>query len=126
MDRKPSQHYNALYGSMTMKEDVLRDYQKPKDSAQNTRQMNQALLLLKKIHPFYSRFLAHYETLYRYLQNAASTMGTLTQRFFEDKYGKRLEYHLQDEYVAWAVECDAPRNIIPDFAPHQDRVGFMH
>ena len=124
--RKPSQHYNALYGFMTMKEDVLRDYQKPKDSAQNTRQMNQALLLLKKIHPFYSRFLAHYETLYRYLQNAASTMGTLTHRFFEDKYGKRLEYHLQDEYVAWAVECDAPRNIIPDFAPHQDRVGFMH
>ena len=124
--RKPSQHYNALYGFMTMKEDVLRDYQKPKDSAQNTRQMNQALLLMKKIHPFYSRFLAHYETLYRYLQNAASTMGTLTQRFFEDKYGKRLEYHLQDEYVAWAVECDAPRNIIPDFAPHQDRVGFMH
>ena len=124
--RKPSQHYNALYGFMTMREDVLRDYQKPKDSAQNTRQMNQALLLLKKIHPFYSRFLAHYETLYRYLQNAASTMGTLTQRFFEDKYGKRLEYHLQDEYVAWAVECDAPRNIIPDFAPHQDRVGFMH
>ena len=124
--RKPSQHYNALYGFMTMKEDVLRDCQKPKDSAQNTRQMNQALLLLKKIHPFYSRFLAHYETLYRYLQNAASTMGTLTQRFFEDKYGKRLEYHLQDEYVAWAVECDAPRNIIPDFAPHQDRVGFMH
>ena len=98
--RKPSQHYNALYGFMTMEEDVLRDYQKPKDSAQNTRQMNQALLLLKKIHPFYSRFLAHYETLYRYLQNAASTIGTLTQRFFEDKYGKRLEYHLQDEYVA--------------------------
>ena len=124
--RKPSQHYNALYGFMTMKEDVLRDYQKPRDSAQNTRQMNQALLLLKKIHPFYSRFLAHYETLYRYLQNAASTMRTLTQQFFEDKYGKRLEYHLQDEYVAWAVECDAPRNIIPDFAPHQDRVGFMH
>ena len=124
--RKPSQHYNALYGFMTMKEDVLCDYQKPKDSAQNTRQMNQALLLLKKIHPFYSRFLAHYETLYRYVQNAASTMGTLTQCFFEDKYGKRLEYHLQDEYVAWAVECDAPRNIIPDFAPHQDRVGFMH
>ena len=80
--RKPSQHYNALYGFMTMKEDVLRDYQRPKDSAQNTRQMNQALLLLRKIHPFYSRFLAHYETLYRYLQNAASTMGTLTQRFF--------------------------------------------
>ena len=74
--RKPSQHDDALYGFMTMKEDVLRDYQKPKDSAQNTRQMNQALLLLKKIHPFYSRFLAHYETLYRYLQNAASTMGT--------------------------------------------------
>ena len=72
---KPSQQYNALYGFMTMKEDVLRDYQKPKDSAQNTRQMNQALLLLKKIHPFYSRFLAHYETLYRYLQNAASTRG---------------------------------------------------
>ena len=80
--RKPSQNYNALYGFMTMKEGVLRDYQKPKDSAQNTRQMNQALLLLKKIHPLYSRFLAHYETLYRYLQNAASTMGTLTQRFF--------------------------------------------
>ena len=80
--RKPSQHYNALYGFMTMKEDVLRDYQKPEDSVQNTRQMNQALLLLKKIHPFYSRFLAHYETLYRYLQNAASTMGTLTQRSF--------------------------------------------
>ena len=79
--RKPSQHYNALYGFMTMKEDVLRDYQKPKDSAQDTRQMNQALLLLKKVHSFYSRFLAHYETLYRYLQNAASTMGTLTQRF---------------------------------------------
>ena len=36
--RKPSQHYNALYGFMTMKEDELRDYQKPKDSAQNTRQ----------------------------------------------------------------------------------------
>ena len=124
--RKLSQHCNALYGFMTMKEDVLRDYQKPKDSAQNTRQMNQASLLLKKIHPFYSRFLAHYETLYRYLQNAASTMGTLTQRFFEDKYRKRLEYHLQDEYVAWALECDAPRNIIPHFAPHQDRVGFMH
>ena len=124
--RKPSQHYNALYGFMTMKENVLRDYQKPKDSAHNTRQMNQALLLLKKIHPFCCRFSAHYETLYRYLQNAASTMGTLTQRFFDDKYGKRLEYHLQDEYVAWAVECDAPRNIIPDFAPHQDRVGFMH
>ena len=31
--RKPRQHYNALYGFMTMKEDVLRDYQKPKDSA---------------------------------------------------------------------------------------------
>ena len=54
--RKPSQYYNALYGFMTMKEDVLRDYQKPKESAQNTRQMNQALLLPKKIHPFYSRF----------------------------------------------------------------------
>ena len=63
--RKPSQHYNALYGFMTMKEDILRDYQKPKDSEQSNRQMNQALLLLKKIHPFYSRFLAHYETLYR-------------------------------------------------------------
>ena len=25
--RKPSQHYNALYGFMTMKEDILRDYQ---------------------------------------------------------------------------------------------------
>ena len=82
MGCKPSQHYIALYGFMTMKEDVLCDYQKPKDSAQNTRQMNQALLLLKKIHPFYSRFLVHYETLYRYLQIAASTMGTLTQRFF--------------------------------------------
>ena len=124
--RKPSQHYNALYGFMTMKEDILRDYQKPKDSEQSTRQMNQALLLLKKIHPFYSRFLAHYETLYRYLENAATTMGTLTQRSYEDKYGKRLEYHLQDEYVAWAVECDAPRNIIPDFAPHSDKVGFLH
>ena len=124
--RKPSQQYNALYGFMTMKEDVLCDYQKRKDSAQNTRQMNQTLLLLKKMHPFYSRFLAHYESLYRYLQNAAPTMETLTQHFFEDKYGKRLEYHLQDEYVASAVECDAPRNIIPDFAPHQDKVGFMH
>ena len=61
--RKPSQHYNALYGFMTMKEDILRDYQKPKDSEQSNRQMNQALLLLKKIHPFYSPFLAHYETL---------------------------------------------------------------
>ena len=91
--RKPSQHYNALYGFMTMKEDILRDYQKPKDSEQSTRQMNQALLLLKKIHPFYSRFLAHYETLYRYLENAATTMGTLTKRSYEDKYGKRLEYH---------------------------------
>ena len=89
--RKPSQHYNALYGFMTMKEDILRDYQKPKDSKQSNRQMNQALLLLKKIHPFYSRFLAHYETLYRYLENAATTMGTLTQRSYEDKYGKRLE-----------------------------------
>ena len=124
--RKPSQHYNALYGFMTMKEDILRDYQKPKDSEQSNRQMNQALLLLKKIHPFYSRFLAHYETLYRYLENAATTMGTLTRRSYEDKYGKRLEYHLQDEYVAWAVECDAPRNIIPDFAPHSDKVGFLH
>ena len=124
--RKPSQHYNALYGFMTMKEDILRDYQKPKDSEQSNRQMNQALLLLKKIHPFYSRFLAHYETLYRYLENAATTMGTLTQRSYEDKYGKRLEYHLPDEYVAWAVECDAARNIIPDFAPHSDKVGFLH
>ena len=124
--RKPSQRYNALYGFMTIKEDILRDYQKPKDSEQSTCQMNQALLLLKKIHPFYSRFLAHYETLYRYLENAATTMGTLTQRSYEDKYGKRLEYHLQDEYVAWAVECDAPRNIIPDFAPHSDKVGFLH
>ena len=61
--RKPSQHYNALYGFMTMKEDILRDYQKPKDSEQSNRQMNQALLLLKKIHPLYSWFLAHYETL---------------------------------------------------------------
>ena len=124
--RKPSQHYNALYGFMTMKEDILREYQKPKDSEQSSRQMNQALLLLKKIHPFYSRFLAHYETLYRYLENAANTMGTLTQRSYEDKNGKRLEYHLQDEYVAWAVECDAPRNIIQDLAPHWDKVGFLH
>ena len=124
--RKPSQHYNALYGFMTMKEDILRDYQKPKDSEQSNRQMNQALLLLKKIHPFYSRFLVYYETLYRYLENAATTMGTLPQRSYEDKYGKRLEYHLQDEYVAWALECDAPRNIIPDFAPHSDKVGFPH
>ena len=104
----------------------LRDYQKPKDNQQSTRQINQALLLLKKIHPFYSRFLAHYETLYRYLENAAATMGKLTQRSYEDKYGKRLEYHLQDEYVAWAVECNAPRNIILDFAPHKDKVGFHH
>ena len=89
--RKPSQHYNALYGFMTMKEDILRDYRKPKDSKQSTRQMNQALLLLKKIHLFYSRFLAHYEMLYRYLENAATTMGTLTQRSYEDKYGERLE-----------------------------------
>ena len=124
--RKPSQHYNALYGFMTMKEDILREHQKPKDSEQSNRQMNQALLLLKKNHPFYSRFLAHYETLYRCLENAATTMGTLTQRSYEDKYGKRLEYHLQDEYVAWAVECDARRNIIPDFAPHSDKVGFLH
>ena len=124
--RKPSQHYNALYGFMTMKEDILRDYQKPKDSEQSTRQMTQALLVVKKIHPFYSRFLAHYETLYGYLDNAATTMGTLTQRSYEDKYGKRLEYHLPDEYVAWAVECDVPRIIIPDFAPHSDKVGFLH
>ena len=124
--RKPSQHYNALHCFMTMKEDILRDYQKPKDSEQSTRQMNQVLLLLKKIHAFYSRFLAHYETLYRYLENAATTMGTLTQRSYEDKDGKRLECHLQDEYVAWAVECDAPRNIIPDFAPHSDKGGFLH
>ena len=123
--RKPSQHYNPLYGFRTMKEDILRDYQKPKDSEQSTRQMNQALLLLKKIHPLYSRFLAHYETLYRYLENAATAMGTLTQRY-EDKYGKRLEYHLEDEYVAWALECDAPRNIFPHFAPHSDKVGFLH
>ena len=88
--------------------------------------MNQALWLLKKIHPFYSRFLAHYETLYRYLENAATTMGTLTQRSYEDQYGKRLEYHLQDEYVAWAVECDTSRNIVPDFAPHSDNVGFRN
>ena len=73
--RKPSQNCYAPYAFMTMKEDVLRDYQKPKDSAQNTRQMNQALLLLKKC-------LARYETLYRYLQYTASIMGTLTQRFF--------------------------------------------
>ena len=124
--RKASQHYNALYGFMTMKEDILRDYQKPKDSEQSTRQMNQALLLLKKIHLFYSRFLAHYETLYRYLENAATTMGTLTQCSYEDKYGKHLQYHLQDEYVAWAVECDASRNIIQDFAPYSDKVGFLH
>ena len=61
--RKPSQHYHALYGFMTMKEDMLRDYQKAKESAKNMGQMNQALLLLKKIHPFCSPFLAHYETL---------------------------------------------------------------
>ena len=79
----------------------MRDYPKPKDSEQSTRQMNQALLLLKKIQPFYSRFMAHYETLYRYLEKAAITMGTLTQRSIEDKYGKRLEYHLQDKCVAW-------------------------
>ena len=126
MGRKPSQHCNSLYGFMTMKEDVLCDYRKPKDIAQNTRHMNQAWLLLKKIHPCYSRFLAHSGTLYRYLQNAASTMGTLTQRSFEDKYGKRLEYHLQHEYVAWVVECDASHNIIRDFAPYQDKVVFMH
>ena len=53
-------------------------------------------------------------------------MGTLTQRSYEDKYGKHLEYHLQDEYVAWVVECDAPRNITPDFAPESDKVGFLH
>ena len=110
---------------MTMKEEILRDYHKPKDSEQSTCQMHQALLLLKKIRPFESRFLAHYETLYRYLKNAETIMGTLTQRSYEDKCGKRLEYHLQDEYVAWAVECDAPRNIIPDFAPHSDKVGFL-
>ena len=39
-----------------------RAYQKPKDIAQNTQKMKQALLLLKKTHPFYSIFLAHYET----------------------------------------------------------------
>ena len=94
VSRKPSQHYNALYGFMTMKEDILCDYQKPKDSEQSTRQMNQLLLLLKKIYPFCSRLLAHYETLYQYLQNAATTMGTLTLRSYEDKYGRRLEYHL--------------------------------
>ena len=101
--RKPSQHYNALYGFMPMKEDILRDYQKPKDSEQSTHEINQVLLLLKKIHPFYSQLLVHYETLYRYLENAATTMGTLIQRSYEDKYGKHLEYHIQDEYVAWGV-----------------------
>ena len=111
---------------MTMKEDILRDYQRPKDSEQSTRQMNQAWMLLKKIHPLDSQFLAHYETLYRYLKNAASTMGTLTQRSYEDKCGKRLEYNLQDEYLAWVVDCDAPRNIIPHFAPHSDKGGFLH
>ena len=121
-----SQHYNALYGFMTMKEDILRDYQKPTDSEQSTRQMNQGLVLLKEIHPLYYRFLAHYETLYRYLENSATTMGTLTQRSYEEKYGKRLEYHLQVAYVACDVGCDAPRNIIPDFAPHPDKVGFLH
>ena len=35
--RKPSQKYNALYGFMTMKEDILCDNQKPKDSEQSTR-----------------------------------------------------------------------------------------
>ena len=53
-------------------------------------------------------------------------MGTLTQRSYEHKYGKHLEYHLQDEYVAWAVESDAPRNIISDFAHHSDIVRFLH
>ena len=24
------------------------------------------------------------------------------------------------------MECDAPRNIIPDLAPHSDKVGFLH
>ena len=51
VSRKPSQHSNALHGFMTMKEDVLRDYQKPKDSAQNTRQMNQALLFAEANSP---------------------------------------------------------------------------
>ena len=124
--RKPSQQYNPLYGFMTIKEDILRDYQKLKEIEQSTRQMNQALLLLKEIHAFYSRFLAHHETLYKYFQNAATTMGTLIRRSCEDSYEKHLEYHLQDEYVTWAVECDAPRNIIPDFAPHWYKVGFLH
>ena len=88
--------------------------------------MIQVLLLLKKFQPFLSRFLPHYQTLYRYLENAATTMGTLRQRLYEDKYGKRLQNHLQGEYVAGAVKCDAPRNIIPDFAPHSDKVGFLH
>ena len=54
--RKPSQHYNAVYGFMTMKEDIIRDDQKPKDSEQSTRQMNAALVLLKKIHRFFLDF----------------------------------------------------------------------
>ena len=89
--RKPSQHYNALYGFMTMKEDILRDYQKPKDSEQSNRQMNQALLLLKKIHPFYSRFLAHYETLYRYLENAATTIELHISHNFGSEFAHRKE-----------------------------------
>ena len=103
--RKPSQHYNALYGFMTMKEDILRDYQKPKDSEQSTRQIYQALLLLKKNHRFYSRFLAHYETLYRYLENAATTMGTLTQRSYEDKCGATWNtiYKMSTLLGLWSV-----------------------
>ena len=124
--RKPSKFYNALYGFMTMKESVLRDYQKPEDTEHSNRRLNKALTLLKQIHPLYGRFLSHYETLYRYVQNAASTMGTLTKKSFADKYGKRLEYHLQGKYVAWAVECDVPRNIVPDFSSHQDKVGYLH
>ena len=90
----------------------MADYQKLNVSEQSTRQMNQVLLLLKKIHPFFSRLLARYETLYRFLENAATT---LTHRSYEANYGTRLAY------VARAVECDAPRNIIPDFAPHRNR-----
>ena len=50
----------------------------------------------------------------------------LTQHSFDDKFGKRLAYHLPEEYVAWAIECDALHNIIPDLAAQRDKVGFMH
>ena len=107
---------------MTMKEEVLRDYQKPEDTEQSNRRINKALILLKPMHPLYGRFLAHYETLYRYVQNSASTMGTLTKKNFADKYGKRLEYHLQGEYVAWAVWSVTCRGISsPIFRPTKTR-----